>query len=915
MATTQDRRSIQLSTPLAKDFLLIKRMRCREGLNQLFRIEVEMLHEEETDGFMPTVVDPKKLLGNPMIISAHQAGPIERFFHGVCINFTQGSRNARFSKYRAELVPKVWMLTQISQSRIFQNKTVPQILEEVLDGYEFDNEIKGIDKPRNYCVQYRESDWDFASRIMEEEGIFYYFEHTKDSHRLILANTPPSHRPCPSESNITFALERSELADQWIPAIHSWRIDNKMLTGKYELRDFHFQLPTNDLLATQNSLFDIGKNRDLEHYDWPGGYAKRFDAIDPGGTENTARLNPIFDDRERTVKIRQEELDVAYKSIYGTADCCSMTAGYKFDLKDHPVKENNISHVLVNVQHEAVQSPSYISDDSVSNAYMVNFVCIPHGGGFAPFRPLRKTPKPVVHGSQTAKVVGNPDDEIFTDKYGRVKVHFHWDRSDNNDQKASAWIRVGNLFAGNKWGSMFTPRVGHEVIVDFLEGDPDQPIIVGSVYNAENMPHYELPKYKTLSYIKTHSTPKAKGFNELRFEDKKDKEQVFIHSERRMDVRVKASLYETCGGNRQEVIGMRTDNYPGGNLAVSVGGDHDLHVKYDERITVDKKRYEIVTGDVFEGYEGKKVTLITGKSEQNAEEIILEANTKISLKVGASCVVIEPALITIAAQMVKINSGGFGTETSDPDIACAMDAEYSDNGEPGYLDRPRTGGGKKGPVWRKFKSKHHAYPPRKDEDPAMRAIRAKLQKTPSGRHALEVYERYGVKSTFNTGTGGGYQGGSLNSMNLDPAWGDYNNTAFAHEMYHAQMENEKTTADIMNQSREDYVDTMMREEAAAKARAIQTEEELAAAGEPQTSLSRRYSYDAGYAKGRADALAANPNATEAELEAAGRKAGEESLVNDYKTNKITPSNINGVVQPPYPEYYGKEWDKKHPKTP
>lgn len=720
MATTQDKRSIQLSTPLAKDYLLIKRMRCREGLNQLFRIEVELLHEEETDGFTPTVVDPKKLLGNPMIISAHQAGPIERYFHGICVNFTQGSRNARFSKYRAELVPKVWMLTQISQSRIFQNKTVPQILEEVLEGYEFDNEIRGIDKPRNYCVQYRESDWDFASRIMEEEGIFYYFEHTKNSHRLILANTPASHRPCPSESKITFALERSELKDQWIPAIHSWRIDNKMLTGKYELRDFHFQLPTNDLLATQSSLFDIGKNQDLEHYDWPGGYAKRFDAIDPGGAENTARLNPIFDDRERTVKIRQEELDVAYKSIYGTADCCSLTAGYKFDLKDHPVRENNISHVLVNVQHEAVQSPSYISDDAVSNAYMVNFVCIPHGSGYAPFRPLRKTPKPVVQGSQTAKVVGNPDDEIFTDKYGRVKVHFHWDRSDNNDQKASAWIRYGTLFAGNKWGSMFIPRVGQEVIVDFLEGDPDQPMIVGCVYNAENMPHYELPKYKTLSYIKTHSTPKAKGFNELRFEDKAKKEQVFIHSQKRYDLRARGSMYETCGGNRQEVVGYRVtdadgETHSGGNLAITVGGNFDLHVCGDQFIGIDKALYETVKSDVGEEYKAKHCSKITGKRDINAQTITLESLQGITLKVGASFITVDLTGVTIQGPIVKINSGGAAMPTTPFQMADPLDAEHADTGEPGYLDRPRTGGGGGGRRWRTVDG-YHAPVVRRNDD-------------------------------------------------------------------------------------------------------------------------------------------------------------------------------------------------------
>lgn len=706
MATTQDSRSLRISTPLGKDFLLIKRLRCREGLNQLFRIEVELLHEENTAGTTPTTVDPTKLLGNPMIITAHQPGGVKRLFHGICINFAQGSRNIRFSKYRAELVPKVWMLTQIFQSRIFQNRTVPQILEEVLEGYEFKNEIQGDFKARNYCVQYRESDWDFASRLMEDEGIYHYFEHTEDNHKLIMANDPGSHRACPTRPKVTYALDRTELKEDWIPAILSWRVDNKLRSGIYETRDHHFQLPvTNSLLATQTSLFDVGKNKELEQYDWPGGYAKRFDGIDAGGNENTAALNHVFEDRERTVRIRQEEIDVAYKNIYGTSDCCALKAGYKFELEHHPLKENNIEHVLVNVQHDAVQSPSYTSGDPVSNSYTVNFVCIPHGGRRAPFRPLRKTPKPIVHGSQTATVVGNPGDEIFTDKYGRVKVHFHWDRSTNNDEKASAWLRVGTLFAGKKWGSVFIPRVGHEVIVDFLEGDPDQPIIVGSVYNVENMPHYDLPKYKTISGIKTHSTPKYNGFNELRFEDKAYKEQVFMHSQKRYDLRARGSMYETCGGNRQEVIGWKVkdgdkDDH-GGNLAITVGGNYDLHVVGDQFIGIDKSLYETVKSDTAESYKGNQQTCVTGSRELNARSITLEAQTTITLKVGGNFVMIHPGGVSIQGNIVMINTPGPPAMPTTPmQIADPIDAEHADTGEPGYLDRPRTGGGGGGRRWR-----------------------------------------------------------------------------------------------------------------------------------------------------------------------------------------------------------------------
>lgn len=710
MAITQDNRFLQLSTPLTKDFFLVRRIRCQEGLNQLFRIELELLHEENSEGYEPTVVDPKRVLGNPMIASAHQDGGIVRYFNGICSQFTQGSRNAYFSKYRAEIVPKVWTLTQNSQSRIFQNKTVPQILEEVLKGYDFDNEIQGDFKARNYCVQYRESDWDFASRLMEEEGIFYYFSHTANEHRLILGNTPESHRPCPTRAKISYILDRSELTDAWIPSIHTWRVDNKLRTGRTELRDYHFQLPRNELIAPHVSVFDNGNNRELEYYDWPGEYAKRFDGIDQGGGENKKALEDIFPDRERTARIRQEEIDAGCNNIYATSDCSAVTAGYRFELENHPVKANNINHVVVSARHEAVQNPAYISGEVVTTPHIVNFVCMPHGGKNPPFRPLRKTPKPIVRGSQTAKVVGNPGDEIFTDKYGRVKVHFHWDRSDNNDQKASAWIRYGTLFAGNKWGSMFIPRVGQEVIVDFMEGDPDQPIIVGCVYNEENMPHYELPKYKTLSYIKSRSTPKATGFNEIRFEDKAKKEQVFMHSQKRYDLRARGSMYETCGGNRQEVIGWnvkgKDEEDNGGNLAITVGGNYDLHVVGDQFIGIDKSLYEGVKADVAEEYKGKQQTVVTGKRELNAQEITLEAFTKISLKVGGSFITVDLSGVTISGPMVKVNSGGAAMATGPMNFADPLDAEHADTGEPGYLDRPRTGGGGGGRRWRTVTGQH-----------------------------------------------------------------------------------------------------------------------------------------------------------------------------------------------------------------
>lgn len=710
MPTTQEGRLLKLTTPLANDFLLIKRLRSHEGLSQLFRFDLELLHEETEEGSQPTLVDPQRILGQQFVISVEQPDGAKRFFNGICVDFTQGNRNDRFSKYKAEIVPKVWLLTQVSQSRIFQNLSVPDILRQVLGGFEFDLEVQGTFEPRNYCVQYRESDWDFISRLMEEEGIYYYFEHTASSHRLVIANTESSHRDCPGKATIPFANDISSLTE-WTGRIATWQVGNRIRTGTFTLRDHHFQLPTNTLEGQNVSRFTIGGNRDLEVYDYPGEYAKRFDGIASGGGEQASSLQKVFDDRQRTIDIRQQELDAAYKSSFGTSDCCTLTAGFRFKLKEHPTSYNNRRHVLVRVQTEAVQTPSYISDDDVLNAYLVNFVSIPHedkdGDLHAPFRPLRRTAKPVVRGSQTATVVGPSGEEIFTDKFGRVKVQFHWDRQGRYDATSSCWLRVSASIAGNKWGTMFIPRIGQEVIVDFMEGDPDQPIITGSVYNPETMPHYELPKYKTLTYIKTHTSPyDGKGYNELRFEDKANKEQVFIRSQKRMDVRVRGSLYETCGGSRYEVIGYKDENQPGGNLVITVAGEYDLHVKEDTYVGIDGKLLEGIKGDVTKEYKGKEFTKVSAAAELNARTITLEALQSITLKVGMSFVMVDLTGVTISGPMVKINSGGAAMGTSPAQFADPTDAEYSDTGEAGYLDKPRKGGGHGGSRWRTIDGYH-----------------------------------------------------------------------------------------------------------------------------------------------------------------------------------------------------------------
>lgn len=677
MPATQEGRLLSLTTPLPYDHLLIKRIRAFEGLSQLFRFELEMLHDDrEEAGDEPTLIDPKELLGQKMTVAVQQADGAERFFNGVCVQFTQGNRNESFSKYRAELVPQFWLLTQNSQSRIFQNISVPEILKKVLVGLEVTYEIQGNFEPRNYCVQYRESDFNFASRLMEEEGIYYYFEHTAESHKMIVANTPGSHRECPTKSQIPFVADISVDQEEWSGSIRSWQAANNLRAGKFTLRDYNFELPDKNFETEKLSCFNIGGNHQLEIYDYPGGFAKRFDGISAGGGERPGDLQKISQDGERTVGIRQQEIDVAYKSSPGTSDCCTLTAGYRFQLTNHPNPADNRNHVLVSVRSEAVQTPGYISDDINSHPYMVSFSSIPQGEGQAPFRPLRRAARPIVQGSQTAVVVGPAGEEIFTDKYGRVKVQFRWDREGQLNDMASCWIRVVQTWAGKKWGTMFIPRIGMEVVIDFLEGDPDQPIITGCVYNADAMPPYTLPDEKTKSTMKTNSSKGGGGFNELRFEDKKGSEQIFIHAEKNQDIRVKNDCMELIQHDRHLIVDNDQFEKVKKDKHLQVAGDHNEKIGGSMSIKIGADLQEKV-GSNYAVDAGSGVHIKGGST------VVVEAGTSLTLKVGGNFININSGGIFIKGTMVMINSGGAAVPGAGCNPDAPKDPKEADNAEPG----------------------------------------------------------------------------------------------------------------------------------------------------------------------------------------------------------------------------------------
>jgi type VI secretion system secreted protein VgrG len=659
METTQDTRMMSIATPLGKDYLLINRLVATEGISRLFSFEVELLHEETSPGFEPTIVEAESILGHGVTISINQRDDTNRTFSGIVNQFSQGNRNTRFSFYYTTLVPHVWILTQKHQSRIFQHKSVPDILRIIFEGFEVSYEIQGDFKPRNYCVQYNETDFDFASRLMEEEGIYYFFEHNYGKHKMIIANTPLSHPACPSKSELSYFTEVERSKEDFVSTIKTWQTDHKLQSGKVTFWDYHFQTPAKKNDGTQLSKFKIADNQKLEIFEFPGGYARKYDDIDSGGNPRSDVVN-IFNETRKNAEIAMQSLDAQYRVTNASSDCSSITAGNKFTFSNH-VKAGD--YIITSVTHEAEQNPSYVSDDEIEQPYTNNFTCIAHGEGNPPFRPLRQTLKPVIQGSQTAFVVGPAGEEIFTDKFGRVKVQFHWDRHGQVNADSSCWVRVAQTWSGNKFGAMFIPRIGMEVIVHFLEGDPDQPIITGCVFNAEAMPPYTLPEEKTKSTLKSDSSKGGGGFNEFRIEDKKGSEQIFIHGEKNLDVRIKNDAMELIKKDRHLIVEKDQLEKVIKDKHLEVGGDRNEKVVGSVSLKVGSDVQEKV-GQNYALDSGMAVHIKAGMS------VVVEAGTALTLKVGGNFININPGGIFIKGTMVMINSGGAAGSGagSNPDV-------------------------------------------------------------------------------------------------------------------------------------------------------------------------------------------------------------------------------------------------------
>ncbi|HMD39840.1 MAG TPA: type VI secretion system tip protein TssI/VgrG [Candidatus Acidoferrum sp.] len=686
MAYTQDHRLIAITTPLGKDVLLLQGFSGRESISRMFHFTADLLSENHS-------IASKDIVGKRVTICLGVPHDGQRYWNGFISRFAFVGRDERFSRYRAEIVPWSWFLTRTADCEIFQQKTIPDILKKVFGDFsfnDFQNKTQATYTQREYVVQYRETSFNFVSRLMEEYGIFYFFDHDKSSHKLIFADKPSVHKSCAPQSTLRFNVAAgANLQDE--DYIFSWDAEEELRPGKYALTDYNFETPSTSLLSQVTTVDKVADNTNFEVFDYPGIFLKKDQGSD-------------------MVNVRMEEEETSFQIMTGSSNARSFSPGSKFTLSEHIRKEMDGDYLLTDVSHSATVGQGYYSGEAGNQeVYSNHFTCIPFA---TPFRPPRITPKPIVQGPQTAVVVGPKDEEIYPDKYGRVKVQFFWDRLGKKNENSSCWIRVSQPWAGKNWGAINIPRIGQEVIVEFLEGDPDRPIITGRVYNADQMPPYALPDNMTRTTFLSRSSKKgtSSNFNELRFEDKKEDEQIFMNAEKDMDWRVEKESREFVGANRhmivkssqfEEVDGDKQTQVKGKHIE-SITGDTSIHiaakhmekVDSDESITIGGNRKEQVTNNESIAIgQSRKVQIgqndsITIGQNRNSQiggndvtsatqavyitggmNVVIQAGMQLSLVGPGGFIDIGPAGVSIQGTMVLINSGGApgSAQSASPD--------------------------------------------------------------------------------------------------------------------------------------------------------------------------------------------------------------------------------------------------------
>ncbi len=619
-----------LQTPLR-----VARFEGSEGISELFDVELTLI------GDAKYAVEIDDALGREACLTvAGLHGP--RHLHGVLARFEQADVDRHSIVYSATLSPRVHRLLHRYDCRIFQPKagqslSVGQILELVLMGAglsadkDYRLSLSNMYTPRDACAQYRESDWAFCCRLMEEEGIFYFFEHEQDGHVLVIADAPAVHADIP-EGSVRFREPRG--AQRGGEDVTRFRYAGQVRPEAITLRDYNFEKPMDPLESSAGAEADGS----LSIYDYPGAYAS--------GAAG-----------DRRAKIRLEEQQALSKQGRGESRSSRLVPGQVFELQEHPRHAMNKRYLVTRVEHSGFEPVLVAAEKGEQEpSYENRFQCIPAG---VPFRPPRLTPRPVIQGMQTAVVVCPSGEEVETDSHGRVQVRFHWERGRSGEAKqeeSSCWVRVGQVWAGAGFGAMFIPRRGQEVLVSFLEGDPDRPVIVGSLYHATNVVPYPLPGGKTQSGIRSNSSPGGESGNELRFEDKKGGEALYLHAQKDMTVRVEHDEALEVKNERRVEVGANERLSIGGERVTELKGNETEKVGGEKKSEVGKSFTEEIEGDLSlavggdrgEHVMGESRVLVDGTYKLTVKGMTLElACGSVKLKIGPLGVAIEGGMLTV----------------------------------------------------------------------------------------------------------------------------------------------------------------------------------------------------------------------------------------------------------------------------
>lgn len=578
MLFNQASRLAKITSPLGPDVLLLNEMGGGEELGRLFNYELQLTSLDAN-------IDLNQLLGKPMSVGLQLADGGERHFHGIVARCSQNIDQGQFASYQVTLRPWLWLLSRTSDCRIFQNLSIPQIIKQVFRDLGFSDFEDALSRPYReweYCVQYRETSFDFVSRLMEQEGIYYFFRHEQDRHVLVLADAYGAHTTVPGYASIPYYPKDEQQRER--DHMHNWHLAQEVQPGSLELNDYDFQRPSASI-DVRSAMPRPHTAGDYPLYDYPGTYVQS-------------------EDGEHYARTRIEALQTLHEQIEFSGNARGLGSGHLFSLTGFSRQDQNREYLIVGIRYYIVQESLESGGGSGGAQFESSLTCI---DAQQSFRPLASTHRPIVKGPQTALVVGPKGEEIWTDQYGRVKVHFYWDRHDQSNENSSCWIRVSQSWAGKNWGSMQIPRIGQEVIVSFLEGDPDRPIITGRVYNAEQTVPYDLPENATQSGMKSRSSKGGTpaNFNEIRMEDKKGLEQLYIHAERNQDIVVEVDESHSVGHDRNKSIGH--------DEVVTVGNDRVRAVKHDDMLMVGFSKTDAISKSYLIEV-GENLRLVCGKS-------------------------------------------------------------------------------------------------------------------------------------------------------------------------------------------------------------------------------------------------------------------------------------------------------------